>query len=144
MSLTQTITGREIAERAIPLIEKSKKQIDTIVYIWLWYPNEPGSNIQRFNNAIINAIKRNVNIRAIAEPEKTRKILKENGVKTKQYIGAKKIHTKLMIIDNQTAIIGSHNYTKNAFNLNEEVSLIVNDEETIKRLREYFENLWAL
>lgn len=144
MTLTQPIIGKEIAEKAIPLIQKAKKSIEIIVYDWRWYPNEPGVNIQRFNNEIINAVKRNITVRVIAEPEKTRQILNQNGIKAKKPFTKKTIHTKLMLIDQELLIIGSHNYTKNAFNLNEEVSIITDSKETIDRLKEYFDNLWPL
>lgn len=144
MPETKPIIGKEIGEQIIPLIENSKKTIEIIVYQWLWYPGEPGTNIQRFNTAIVNSAKKNVRVRVIAQPEQTRKILKENGINTREFYLTKKIHTKLMILDGQVAIVGSHNYTKNAFNLNEEVSLITDDLATIKRLKEYFDNIWSL
>jgi len=144
MSTTQPIIGKEIAGKVIPLIQKAKVSIEIIVYDWRWYPNEPGINIQKFNNEIINAAKRNIIIKVIAEPEKTRQILNQNRVEAKKLISKKTIHTKLMLINGEIAIIGSHNYTKNAFNLNEEVSIITDDKETIDRLKEYFNNLWSL
>jgi phosphatidylserine/phosphatidylglycerophosphate/cardiolipin synthase-like enzyme len=144
MPITIPITGKEIAEKVIPLIKGAKKQIEVIVYEWRWYPGEPGTNIQQFNNEIVNAVKRSVIVKVIAQPEKTRKILKENGIKTREFHMTKKIHTKMMIIDNRVAIVGSHNYTKNAFNINEELSLITDDSNTIERLKEYFDNIWSL
>jgi len=144
MTKIQPIINKEIAEKAIPLIENAKKTIEVIVYEWRWYPGEIGTNIQQFNNAIINAAKKNVSIRVITQPDSTRKILKENGVQVKEFQSRKKIHTKLMIIDSQIIIIGSHNYTKNAFNLNEEVSLITNEPEMVKRSKQYFENIWEI
>ena len=144
MSTTQPIIGKEIAGKVIPLIQKAKVSIEIIVYDWRWYPNDPGINIQRFNNEIINAAKRNIIVRVITESNKTCQILDQNGVKAKKLISKKTIHTKLMLIDKEITIIGSHNYTKNAFNLNEEVSIITDDKETINRLKEYFDNLWSL
>jgi len=144
MSTTQPIIGKEFPARVIPLIQKVKRSIEIIVYNWYWYPNEPGISIQRFNNEIINVAKRNIIVKAIAQPEKTCQILNQNGIETREPISKKTIHTKLMLIDREIVIVGSHNYTKNAFFLNEEVSIITNDKETIDRLKEYFDNLWSL
>jgi len=47
-----------------------------------------------------------------------------------------------MIIDGKIAILGSHNYTKNAFNLNHEVSIITRDKTDIEELQVYFNNLF--
>ena len=49
-----------------------------------------------------------------------------------------------MIIDNEIAILGSHNYTMSAFTINYEVSVIIQDKEVVNRLKTYFENLWWL
>jgi len=52
------------------------------------------------------------------------------------------MHTKLMLIDNEIAILGSHNYTMNAFTINYEVSVIIREKEVIERLKQYFDNIW--
>ncbi len=69
-------------------------------------------------------------------------ILSKCGIEAKVLHSAKLLHIKLMIIDNKIAIMGSHNYTKNAFNINHEVSIITRQETDILRLKEYFNNLY--
>jgi phosphatidylserine/phosphatidylglycerophosphate/cardiolipin synthase-like enzyme len=136
------IIGKEFADKVIELIKQSKNSIDIIVYDWKWYPDQIGSNIQKFNNEIINAVKRNKRVRVITNSEKTIKILEKCGVEAKRWASKKNLHTKLMIIDNEIVILGSHNYTMNAFNINYEVSIIIEDEKISERLKTYFQNLW--
>jgi len=38
-----------------------------------------------------------------------------------------------MIIDNRILIIGSHNYTQSAFQMNMETSLIIENDSTVER-----------
>ena len=142
MQETTTIIGKEFADKIIPLIEQAKKSIDIIVYDWKWYPDQIGSAIQRFNNAIVNASKKGKQIRAITNSPYINNILSELNIKTKKWSSRKTLHTKLTIIDNKIAILGSHNYTMNAFTINYEVSVIIQDEATVKRLNQYFNNLW--
>jgi len=142
---TPTITpiiGKEFANAVVPLIKRAKKNIDIIVFDWRWYPDQIGSEIQRFNHALIMARRKSVKIRAITNPFRTIAILSKLGIKIKKPITRGLIHTKLMVIDNKTAILGSHNYTMNAFTINYEVSVIINEEKSVERLQQYFNNLW--
>ncbi len=46
-----------------------------------------------------------------------------------------------MIIDEELCILGSHNYTKNAFNINFEMSVIIRNKEAVSKALKYFENM---
>lgn len=138
----EIIISREYPKKIIPLIKQAKTSIDIIVFDWGWYPDEIGEPIQIFNNAIYNANKHGVRVRAIVQKRLIKTILEKMGIKTKILFSKKLLHIKLMIIDGKTAILGSHNYTKNAFNVNHEVSIAIKDAESILKLKEYFNNLW--
>jgi len=139
---TIPVIGKEFADKIIPLVEQSKKSIDIIVYDWKWYPDQIGSGIQRFNNTIITAAKKGKRVRVITTSPYIDKILSGLNIKTKRWTSRKTLHTKLTLIDGRIAILGSHNYTMNAFTINYEVSVIIQDETVVKRLNQYFENLW--
>jgi len=134
----ELVIGREFPKKVIPLIEDAKTSIAIIVYDWLWYPDEIGTQIQLFNNAIIRANNRGVNVRVCVQKHKIAEILKQAGVKVRRLQSSKSLHVKLMIIDNEITIVGSHNYTKNAFDINYEVSVILRNEETARKFKEYF------
>lgn len=134
--------GKEFPLKVIPLIKNARKTIDIIVYDWRWYPNQVGLNVQKLNNTIILKAKEKIKIRVLINNDKIINILKENGIETKKLNSGKTLHTKLMIIDGKYTIIGSHNYTQNAFNLNHEASIINDDPETAKKFTEYFNNLF--
>ena len=140
---TTPIIGKEFAEKVIPLIKQAKKPLDIIVYDWKGYPDQPGSAIQRFNNAIITAAQKGKRVRTITTSPYINNTLSQLNIKTKKWSSRKTLHTKLMLIDNKTAILGSHNYTMLAFTINHEVSVIIQDEATVKRLNQYFQNLWS-
>jgi len=138
------IIGKEFADKVIPLISRARKSIDIIVFDWKWYPDQIGSAIQRFNNAIIDARNRGKKVRVITNKQYTVNTLSNNKINAQQWTSKKNLHTKLMIIDNEIIIIGSHNYTMNAFALNHEVSIIIQNTILTERLEKYFENLWQL
>ena len=134
----ELVIGREFPKKVIPLIEDAKTSIAIIVYDWLWYPDEIGAQIQLFNNAIIRANNRGVEVRVCVQKRKIAEILKQAGIRVKRIESSKSLHVKLMIIDNEITIVGSHNYTKNAFDINYEASTILRDTETARKFKEYF------
>jgi len=137
------IIGKEFGPKVTPLIKQAKHSINIIVYTWHWYPNQIGSEIQKFNNAIIDAAKKGKQVRVITNFPYINPILSQLGIKVKKTNSKKTIHTKLIIIDNKIVIIGSHNYTMNAFTINYEVSIIIQNQDFSERLNEYFNNLWS-
>ena len=139
-----TIIGKEFPEKVIPLIEQAKSSIFIIVYDWRWYPDQIGSAIQKFNNAIITLSRKGREIRVITNMPYIDGILKQLNIKVHKINSSKIMHTKLMIIDNKIAILGSHNYSMAAFTINYEVSVAIQDEKVVARLKSYFENLWGL
>jgi phosphatidylserine/phosphatidylglycerophosphate/cardiolipin synthase-like enzyme len=139
----EAIIGKEFPEKVIPLIDQAKSTIDVVVFDWRWYPQNPGSPVQLFNQAIARAVKRGVIVRAIANTPQIINILKEVGVKAKKLETPHLIHAKIMIVDDQFLVIGSHNYTETAFLMNFEVSVIIEDEKVIKRVKEFFNNLYG-
>lgn len=140
----ETIIGKEFPQKVIPLIEQAKNSIFIIVYDWRWYPDQIGSSIQKFNNAIITSSKKGRKVKVITDRQHVNEVFEKIDIQVKKINSKKTIHTKLMIIDGKTAILGSHNYTMKAFDVNHEISIILQDEQVIKRLKLYFENLWWL
>ena len=142
MPTSTLIIGKEFPKKVIPLIQNAKKSIDIIVFDWRWYPNQIGQTIQQFNHEIIKASRKNCKIRVVVNSNQIIKELQLHDIKTKIHCYKGLLHTKLMIIDRELAILGSHNYTMNAFTINYEISIIVQDIMTLQRLQTYFENLW--
>lgn len=138
----QTIIGPEFPKKVIPLIENAKQNIDIVVFDWRWYPQDIGASIQIFNQKIIQKANRGVKVRAILNNMETARILSQNNVDARVKNFQRLLHTKLMIIDDKISILGSHNYTKNAFETNLECSIIIDDPNVTKHYKNYFENIW--
>ena len=131
--------GRAFPKKVIPLINGARKTIEILVFDWGWYENEIGEQIQIFNNAIVRAQQRGVSVKAIVYKQKIKNILDQQKIWARKLDSSKLMHVKLMMIDHETVIVGSHNYTKNAFNLNYELSLIIHDTGTAEKIRSDFE-----
>jgi len=53
------------------------------------------------------------------------------------------VHSKYVIIDDDTIILGTHNWTSSALNKNIEGSLLIRSEDAALRMRKEFEKVWA-
>lgn len=126
-----------------PLLDEANNSIDICVFDWRWYPSDPAGECQRFNLAILDAVRRGVTVRAIVNNQNVADILKQAGANTKKFRSAHLLHTKLMIIDDKIAITGSHNYTQSAFSANYEVSVIIEDEQVCNQLKIFFNNIFG-
>jgi len=135
---TILLIRREYPKEVIPLIEKAKNSIKIIVYEWRWYENQLGSSIQLFNNAIIRAKKRGVEVKAVLKNQKISKKLKDQKIWVNEVDFSKTLHVKLIILDNEIVILGSHNFTLNAFHINDEVSVIIRSPEIVEKLLKHF------
>lgn len=135
------IVGKEFPQKVVPLIEGAKKSIAIVVFDWRWYPNEPGNPVQLFNQAIIQAVRRGVKVTVITNCDDVVKKLNSEGCNAKKLKTEKLVHAKLMIIDSEKAIIGSHNYTQNAFIMNHDLSIIIDDSIMVNGFEEYFRTL---
>ena len=140
--MAEAIIGSDFPKKLIPLIENSKKSIDIIVFDWRWYPQDPGAQCQLFNQAIIQATRRGVKVRAIANNDEIVKVLNQNGCEAKRILTKKLVHSKMMIIDGEIVVTGSHNYTESAFQMNLELSVILNNLENIADFSNFFQNLY--
>lgn len=138
----QTIISKQFPTKVIPLIDSATKSIKIVVFDWRWYFNDPGNSVQLFNQSIVRAVRRGVNVQAIANNDLIIAILKQNGIFAKKIPSKGLVHAKLMIIDDRIVIIGSHNYTHSAFFVNQEISVILTDCENIAEFNLFFESLW--
>jgi phosphatidylserine/phosphatidylglycerophosphate/cardiolipin synthase-like enzyme len=136
------IIGSEYPKKVIPLIEQAKRNIDVVIYDWRWYPDQLAHPVQQLNNAIVQASKRGVLVRALVNADLNLETLKATGIRARRLKDKRTLHTKMILIDGRTLILGSHNFTRNAFGANIETSIAVELPEGVTRFAEFFENLY--
>lgn len=72
-----------------------------------------------------------------------RKWLRENGVACRSDSGARLLHSKFVLIDATTAIIGSHNWTAGSYAEFDDLSLRIDSAPLAAEMWQRFETLWA-
>lgn len=138
------IIGRDYPKVIIPLLDSAKKNIDIVMYDWRWYEDQLGDSVQQFNMALVRAVKRGVVVRALVQAPFILPHLAGVGISAKLISDKRTLHSKLVIIDRETLVIGSHNLTRNAFCRNLETSLAISDAIVAERFVLFFENLYNI
>jgi phosphatidylserine/phosphatidylglycerophosphate/cardiolipin synthase-like enzyme len=142
MNEIKIIIGKEYPDVASKLIAEAQKSLKILVFDWRWYPHDPGSIAQRFNNSVVQARQRGIEIKAITPVKETIRRLQEQRIQGKNLDTGKLVHPKLMIIDDKHVIVGSHNFTMNAFTRNYELSVLIKNCDCIDKFLDYFNNLF--
>ncbi len=138
----ESIIAGEFVKKVTPLIDGVRGTLDMCVFDWRWYPNDVGSPCQVFNQAVVQAVRRGVKVRAIVNNEQVAGQLRAVGVQVRRHLSKHLLHLKMMLLDQSILITGSHNYTQSAFSSNYEMSLILSEGVNLKKAQDFFNSLW--
>ena len=153
MAKIQGAIAQDYPKRVVPLVETAQNTIEILMYEWKWYGHESAGGVQKLNLALISAARRGVKIRVLLNIEsmghaitkintRTAQILRLSNVEVKFGQVGIVTHAKMMILDDNILVLGSHNYSKAAFSRNQEASIIVEGRDEILPYRKYFKGLW--
>ncbi len=134
-------------------IRDAQKCIKVVVFEIGYYPNHPLSPSNILIHELILAKKRGVDVKVLLDvsewnlklTEKNTsagKILSKGGVTVRYDSPKKTTHTKLVIIDDSFAILGSNNWTYYSLTQNRELAVLISYPPAIEELNAYFNELW--
>jgi len=134
-------------------IQNAKESIYLVAYLFLVYDYQDAYS-NRLLEDLIGAHERDVDIHVILEYPKPEYMDEEGPANQKVYEKLKAAgidvrfdkpeittHSKVLIIDEETIIAGSHNYSFSGLKYNNETSLLMRDRAKAKRLIKYFEQI---
>ncbi len=142
--IPEIIIGADFLKKVTPLIESAKQTIKIIVYDWRLYQDAPNHPVMKFVQALQAAQRRGVSVQILIRNADIQRQLRQCGFDCKILYSGKLIHAKMMLIDDEIAVIGSHNYTFSGFTQNLEISLAVCLGTDFNDLSVYFRNLWSV
>jgi len=147
--LKDIIIAKEYPEKVIPLLDSAQFEICVMMYYWGYYSYAGKSGVQKINYAIKSALTRGVKVNVIlhcgSPVDHLKKINSETynhltswGARVKWNNRGGTCHAKMIIIDKNIAIIGSHNFSKRSMGSNIETSVILEGSGEIRRLYDFF------
>lgn len=132
------------------LLERANKSIYIVMYAMKYDPAEPGDPVNQLLNIVANKSRYGVDVKIIVDdvtykdyPDTIAFLLGDNISVRLDESSGRTTHAKLVIVDNRTAVLGSHNWTESALRLNHEASIEIDCPDAVKTLLNYFDSLWA-
>lgn len=108
-----------------------------------FYSKNNNGIFDRYLLAINQAKKRGVDIKILCNSVEQYEKLRRFSLSVRKAKGFKTMHAKVFVFDEKKIVIGSHNMTDNAVTVNLEISVILDDVETIQRFLKYFNIIWS-
>ncbi len=152
-SHSKLILNEEYFQVAHREIRKARESIYLIAYLFLLYDYQDAYPNRIFKD-LIDAQKRGVSVHVILDypkPEYTDEEgpknqeayekLKQAGINVRFDSPEKRTHNKVLVIDKETIIVGSHNYSFDGLRYNNEASLLLRDKDKARRLIGYFDQI---
>lgn len=141
MAKHEILVGKNYIEKVIPLINEAKKNIEILMFDWRWYKDDFSNPMQRLNHALVSAVRRGVSVACITNYKEIRDLLLTLGFDARKWPNDQLLHSKVLIIDREIVIMGSHNFTNNAFCSNLETSTLMYDPVLAVQYSDFFRDL---
>ena len=125
---------------------KAKTSIHLVAYELKYYPTYPGSAQNVLIEDLAAAHSRGVDVRILVDDGSVNNsavsYLREHGITVKYDSADVVTHAKLVIIDGETVILGSTNFTYYGLEKNNEVDVRIVSSRVAAYFEDYFKDLW--
>ena len=153
MGATDLLVTREFLSRVPAMMENAQFSIKVIQFVMQLKGKSAKMSSRELGIKLAAKLRDGVRVqvllnsagggwRAPALNRQAAKWLKERRVEVRTPGPERTFHAKMIIIDNQIAIVGSHNWTPYALDRNFEVSMIVRDSACVGKLTRHFDQAW--
>ena len=133
-----------------PLIERANRSVYVIMFVMKYDPGDDDDPVNELLGALADAASRGVDVRVLVDEEtrdsypQTIGFLKEHGIGVRlDKSSGVTTHAKVVIVDGEFVVVGSHNWTESALRYNHEVSALIRSGKAAEELTNYFERLWG-
>ena len=137
--------------RVSELISNAKKSVYVVMYVMKYDPREGTESdpANRLVALVAEAAARGLDVRVIVDD-----VTKQSYPETIAYLKSRGVpvrldpkagvttHAKIVIVDGECAVVGSHNWTESALSENNELSVLLCSEELVSEVSDYFMRLW--
>ena len=148
------LANEEYFDALIPHLTQAKQEI--VVSMFLFAPGDHENNrANQVREALIDAAKRGVRVHLFLDvsddedfsTEANRAVAKDlrrHGITVQFDAPGRTTHTKLVIIDQRSVFLGSHNFTHSALRHNNEASVLIESPKLARQARAYLQRIEAL
>lgn len=152
--MIQVVKGAEILPVLVKCIHEAQSSIWVAMFEWSWYPGRHTGSVQDINRALCIRASHGLAVRVLLHSEAMGRVLHKINVKTAQHLtksgaevrwgsSAKPLHAKVWIFDQRVVVAGSHNISARSVQVNQEMSVLLDEPDEVKRVVEWHEAMWA-
>ena len=139
------ISSDKYFETTLTEINNAKSSVQVVMYVVSIFPSQPDSQVNQLVNALIKVRERGVEVKVILDQnmdftedggaasqnknQAAYELLKQNNISVFFDESQTYTHAKAVVIDNQTVILGSTNWSKAALTRNNEANAIIRSKE---------------
>jgi len=150
--LLELLPDQKYFEVVSKLIASANKSVHVIMFAMKYDPRESAETDPA--NALIellaSARRRGLDVRVVVDD-----VTKQSYPETIEFLKSRNVpvrldpkagvttHAKVVIVDGEWVVIGSHNWTESALKENHEYSVLIRSSEIAARVEDYFEELWS-
>ena len=155
MKATQLLVAREYLSRVPAILEGAKTSIQVVQFVMQLKGKSAKMSSRELGIKLAAKVRDGVKVQALLNsagggwraPALNRQAaqwLQERGVEVRTLGSSRTCHAKMLMIDDEIAIVGSHNWTPYALERNFEVSVLVRDAGCVGQLARHFDELWKV
>ena len=145
------IPARQYFETTLHEISQAQKSIKAYMFVIAANPGEPKSKVMRLLDALVSAKGRGVSVEihldqnypygsergeVESKNEDAYRYLNQGGIPVYFDDPSDYAHAKAVVIDERTTIFGSSNWSRSAFDINDETNAVVRSEQFAKEVLE--------
>lgn len=136
----ENISSSEYFDTVLTEISGAATSIDICMYLISFYPSQPDSKVAQLLEALAKAGERGVRVKVILDRgiedanHNAYLFLKEKGISVFYDEPSVYTHSKVMVIDAETVILGSANWSKAALTQNHEAGILVRSEKLAREI----------
>lgn len=120
----------------------ARRRVWIMAYFWARGQDQPSSELGRIQTRVCQIAALGGDVRVILDKSSQALKLRERGIKARVLPGARIMHSKVFLIDDETLFLGSHNLSTNGVSHNFEASVQLRDPDSAAFFATYFERLW--
>lgn len=140
---TTLVLDSEYPDVAKMLLKRATREVRVCAYAWRWYANEPELGIQELNKELFLLRDKGVTVRCLVDTETMCREMEAQGFNARSVENTRMLHTKAICVDEDSLLIGSHNFTKRATKDNYECSVAIGEFEVVQQFITYFDAIWG-
>ncbi len=155
----QDISSDKYFEATLNELISAKSSIQVVMYLVSVSPDQPDSQVNQLISALIKAKERGVDVKVILDQninfesessedaatsnknQKAYELLRKNNIPVFFDTSDTYTHSKAIVIDNETVILGSTNWSKAALTRNNESNILIHSKELAQNLIDEFSKI---